>query len=51
MKEGNSNTKADNMLGVKKKASETKEAKKVFLQRTELSNSEEEGVDPSHGSK
>ncbi|PHU25378.1 hypothetical protein BC332_03710 [Capsicum chinense] len=42
MKEGNSNTKADNMLGVKKKAPETKEAKKVFLQRTELSNSEEE---------
>ncbi|PHT55151.1 hypothetical protein CQW23_03637 [Capsicum baccatum] len=51
MKEGNSNTKADNKLGVKKKAPETKEAKKVFLQRTESSTSEEEGVDPSHGSK
>ncbi|XP_059294967.1 high mobility group B protein 6-like isoform X2 [Lycium ferocissimum] len=41
----------DNMLGVKKKAPETKEVKKVFMELVELSDSEEENVDPSRGSK
>ncbi|XP_060195119.1 high mobility group B protein 6-like [Lycium barbarum] len=48
---GKSDAKVDNMLGVKKKAPETKEVKKVFKEIVELSDSEEEKVDPSRVSK
>ncbi|XP_060193250.1 high mobility group B protein 2-like [Lycium barbarum] len=48
---GKSDARADNMLSVKKKAPETKEAKKVLTELVKLSDSEEENVDPSHGCK
>ncbi|MCD7472244.1 hypothetical protein HAX54_013270 [Datura stramonium] len=52
MKVGKSGAKADNMLGVKKKAPETKEAKKnVKMELVELLDSEEESFDPLRGSK
>lgn len=46
MKGGKSNAKADNMLGVKNKA-----PVKIFRELIELSDSEEETVDPFPGSK
>ncbi|MCE3052308.1 hypothetical protein HAX54_052191 [Datura stramonium] len=52
MKVGKSGAKADNMLGVKKKAPETKEAKKnVKMELVELLDSGKKAFDPLRGSK
>lgn len=51
MKGGKSHAKDDNMLGLMKITPETKEAKRVFMQLIVLSDSEEENVHPSRGSR
>lgn len=48
MKGGQSHAKADDRLSMKKKAPETKEEKKAFMELIELSDSEEESGDPCY---
>ncbi|XP_016508545.2 uncharacterized protein LOC107826112 [Nicotiana tabacum] len=50
MKGGKSDGKTDNMIGMKKNAPVTKKMKEVKMESTELSDSEEESVDPTNGS-